>query len=402
MKHSIKKIFSNLITILGFITLIVTFILLLSVEERISYAKVNNLKNQKDIINSLTNLKKDDIELALIQFNGKSNQLLLDINKLRKLHKYNYTSKLILLNSDEYLSDLDKLEFLTKNFNKTAKNYYVEKINKKEEKKRKKELENAFDSMNSFINSMILKNITYEEKKFYIFEKIILLLFIITVLTLLWYKKRLSLIYNDLVGLYAIDKSKRNIKTFSQEADAIQLRMNKKPIDSDNPAMIDPVTQIKNHLGMLNSYSNKKGLKDSNFTSVTVFEIDNFSKQKRTFSQEFTQTILKKVAFTISLHEQATDVIARTDYNQFTVILSRPSKEQSFKDIDIIRQSISEIKFKEPGGKPITITVSGGYMVKPANQSIEEALKIAKEVLHAAKKSGKNSIFQTKDLNKIM
>ena len=402
MKHSIKKIFSNLITIFGFITLIITLLTFLTLEEHISYAKVDNLKNQKNTINSLTNLKKDDIELAIIQFNGKSNQLLLDINKLRKLNKYNYTEKLILSNSDEYMSDLDKLELLTKKFNKTAKNYYVEDLNKEEEKKRKEELENSFKSMNSFIDSLLLKNITYEEKKFYIFEKIIVLLFLISVFTLFWYKKRLNLIYNDLVSLYAMDKTKRNLKTFSQEADAIQLRMSKKPVDSDNPAMIDPVTQIKNHLGMLNSYSNKKGLKDSNFTSVTVFEIDNFSKQRRTFSQEFTQTILKKVAFTISLHEQATDVIARTDYNQFTVILSRSSKEQSFKDIDIIRQSISEIKFKEPGGKPVTITVSGGYMVKPANQSIEEAIKIAKEVLHMAKKSGKNSIFQTKDLKRIV
>jgi diguanylate cyclase (GGDEF)-like protein len=149
---------------------------------------------------------------------------------------------------------------------------------------------------------------------------------------------------------------------------------------------------------MLSSYSSKKGMKDSNFTSVTVFEIDNFSKQKRAFSQEFTQAILKKVAFTISLHEQATDVIARTDYNQFTVILSRASKEQSFKDVDIIRQSISEIKFKVPGGDSTTITTSGGFIIKPNNLHLDEAIRKAKEVLIHAKKNGKNTISQIRDL----
>jgi len=76
---------------------------------------------------------------------------------------------------------------------------------------------------------------------------------------------------------------------YSLEADAIYMRMNRKAVVTDNPTMIDPVTGINNHKGMLSSYSNKKNLKDSNFTSVTILEIDNFSKTKRTFSQELTQ-----------------------------------------------------------------------------------------------------------------
>jgi diguanylate cyclase (GGDEF)-like protein len=400
MKHSIKKIFGNLIGFLSIISIIVTLITLLTVEEHLSYKKIDNLKNQKKTINSLTNLEKHDIELALIEFNAKSNQLRYDINKLKELNKYNYTGKVLFSNTDEYMKDLSKLESLTNSFNEAAKEYYSKDLNKNELKKKKEKLKDAFVSINKFIDQIIIKDTTYKEEKFFLFEKIIFALFLICIFTLFWYRKRLHLIYLDLVSLYAMEK--RNTDIFTQEADAIQLRMKKKPKEEENPAMIDPVTQIKNHLGMANSYASKKGLKDSNITSVTIFEIDNFSKQKRVFSQEFTQHILKKVAFTISLHEQATDVIARTDYNQFTVILSRHSKEQTLKDVDIIRQSISEIKFKEPGGGPVTVTVSGGYVVKPANQSLEEALRIAKEILYVAKKRGKNSIAQSKDLNKLV
>ncbi|WP_294965294.1 GGDEF domain-containing protein, partial [Sulfurimonas sp.] len=323
-------------------------------------------------------------------------QLHHEIEKLRNLNKYDYTGKFLLGNSEEFLSDLDNLSKLTTSFNESAHKYYIENLTNEEEKNQK--LKNAFFSINTFLDAMIIKNISYNEEKFHVLEKITVFAFILTFLTTFWYRRRLNSIYTDVLHLYAIDKNKKDYEIFSEEADAIKLRMNRKPVLTDNPAMLDPVTQINNHKGMLSSYGHKKGMKDSNFTSVTIFEIDNFSKQKRAFSQEFTQAVLKKVAFTISLHEQATDVIARTDYNQFTVVISRASKEQSFKDIDIIRQSISEIKFKAPGGSPITITASGGFIIKPNNQSLDESLRQAKEVLQHAKKKGKNTISQIRNL----
>jgi diguanylate cyclase (GGDEF)-like protein len=205
-------------------------------------------------------------------------------------------------------------------------------------------------------------------------------------------------IYKDIEYLYQIDKNKNAYAIFSIEADGIALRMNRKTVNSDNPNMLDPITGINNHKGMINAYSQKKNLRNSNFTAVTVFEIDNFSKSKRAFSQELTQAILKKVAYTISLHEQPVDVIARTDYNQFTLIFSRISKEQAFKDVDLIRESIAELKFPglEQGGT--IITLSGGFIIKPNNTNLDEAMKQAKEILAYAKKTGTNRVLRTRDI----
>ncbi len=133
MKHSIKKIFTNLSIFLLTLTTIMTIVTLLVVEQNSSYAGINNLKNQKKIINDLSNLKKDDIQLALILFNGKSTQLHHEINKLRNLNKYDYTGKYFLGNSDEYLSDLNKLSKLTTIFNSSAHNYYIKNLENKEE-----------------------------------------------------------------------------------------------------------------------------------------------------------------------------------------------------------------------------------------------------------------------------
>jgi len=400
MKHSVKKIFKNLNTYFIFVLFVAFLVMVLTFEQGLSFEKVNNLNNQKNTISRLTTLERNDVELALIQFNGKSIYLHQEITKLHNNYKYNFSDKYLFFNSTEYLNDLDKLSELTTAFNTAAHEYYVttETKNKEIEKETKKNLDRAFANINNHINNMLFKNTAYDEKKFLIAKVAMATYFILVLLATFWYRNRIYYIYKDIEYLYQIEKNKKMHTIFSLEADAIALRMNRKTINTDNPSMLDPVTGINNHKGMINAYSQKKGLKDSNFTSVTILEIDNFSKSKRAFSQELTQAILKKVAYTLSLHEQPVDVIARTDYNQFTLIFSRQSKEQSFKDVDLIRQSISELRFNVPDKGSSSITVSGGFIIKPNNTHLDEAIKQTKEILIYAKNIGTNKILQTRDI----
>ncbi len=396
MKHSIKIIFRNLSIFLALTSIMATIALLLIVEQNNSFHKVDNLNNQKVIISTLIKLDTKDLDLALIQYNGKSNQLKLEINKLRDLYTYDYIGKYILKNSDEYLADLDKLSELTNKFNDAALKYYTQENIKN--KRLKTNLDNSFNELYAQINNIIFKNLLYNKEKFHLFKTIAIMILVVIFATTIWYRRRLNAIYQDILFLYSVEKNRGEYTIFSSEVDAIALRMKRKSTSTDNQAMIDPVTGINNNRGLINSYAEKKGMKESNFTSLTILEIDNFSKSNRAFSQELTQLILKKVAFTISLHEQSTDVIARTDYNQFTIILSRPSKEQSYKDIEIIRQSISEIKFQTHDRKPIQVTVSGGYVIKPNNMHLDETISQAKKVLDYAKNNGRNKIAQIRDL----
>ncbi len=398
MKHSIKKIFSNLNTYLFFVLLVSFIAMMLMLEQQLSFEKVNNLNNQKKIISSLTSLKKDDIEIALIQFNGKSTQLHQEIDKLKSMYKYNYTDRYLFGHAKEYLSDLDQLTLYTNKFNEAARQYYIKDSTAKDSLQSRVNLKKAFETINKHINTLLIKNITYNQKKFNLIKVATIFIFFIVLIFTLWYRKKLFSIYKDIEFLFQIDKNKIDYQIYALETDAIAMRMNRKNITTDNPTMTDQVTGINNHKGMLNSYSNKKNLKDSNFTSLTIIEIDNFSKTKRTYSQELTQSILKKIAYTISLHEQAVDVIARTDYNQFTLILSRASKEQAFKDVELIRQSIEELKFTLTDKGPIKITISGGFVIKPNNTNIEEAMRQAKEILEYAKSIETNKILQLRDM----
>ena len=395
MKHSISKIFQNLNMYMFFVLFASFLTLMLTLEHQLSVQKVDNLNNQKSVILSLTQLKKEDVELGLILFNGKTAQLQRDVQKLQNLYKYNITGKYILENESEYNKDLTKLSELTSVFNKNV-HTYIETEEKKELPSIKTELEESLYQVNAFIDSIIVKDMRYNEAVFMFFEKAIIFTFAIILLGTFWYRKRINDIYADIKFLSSTEKNYAEFQIFSIEADAIAQRMKRKVVTTDNPAFIDQITGINNSKGLINAYGDKKGMKEENFTSVTVIEVDNFSKSNRAYDQELTQAILKKIAFTISLHEQPTDVIARTNYNQFTIVLSRASKEQAYKDVDIIRQSISELKFKTPKGE--NITVCGGHVVKSGHTSLDEAMKGAKDILNYTKSATRNKIYQTKDI----
>jgi len=384
-----------------FIVLFISFIALaLTLEHQLSVNKVKNLNTQKDIILSMTQLDKEDTELALVIFQGKSAQLSSDIDKLRNSYKYNVTGKYLLANDTSYDQDLKKLRDLVNLFNKSVhedlKTRSIKKDKVVKEKIAKENLQKSLYTVNDHIEKMKIEDLKYNEAVFMLFEKFILFSFAFVLIGTFWYRKRINDIYADIEFLSSTEKNYAEYQIYSIEADAISQRMKRKVTTADNPAFLDQITGINNHKGMINAYGDKKGMKEQNFTSVTVIEVDNFSKSNRAYDQELTYAILKKIAFTISLHEQPTDVIARTDYNQFTIVFSRASKEQSYKDIDIIRQSISELKFKTPKGE--NITVSGGYVVKPGHSSLDEAIKNAKDILTYTKSVTRNKIYQAKDI----
>ncbi|MDD2790561.1 MAG: diguanylate cyclase [Sulfurimonas sp.] len=405
MKHSIAKIFSNLNTYLLFILFIALVGTFLIIEQKISFSKVNNLENQKKVLTSLLTLNIDDINLALIQLNGKDVLLTSEIEKLYSINQYNFTEKFFLGHEEEYLVDLNDLENATKVFLKDANFYYTMHVNavlfgniETLEVQAKAKMQASFDLLNNHINTMLIKNINYDVQKFNIIENLALVSLVIILIATLWYRKRLNSIYEDISFLYTIKTQKSDHVIFTQEMDAIALRMNRKVSVSSNPEFTDQLTGINNFKGMLTSYRQKKGIKDQNYLSVTLLSIDNISQTDTIYSQDLIHSILKKVAFSLSLYEQPTDVIARIDENLFVLIFSRSSKELCFKDIEKVHQSLSEIKISTPDQGIVHISVSAGFAVKQNKAHLEETIKVSKGILEFAQSSGGNKIYQIKDV----
>ncbi|MCF6330467.1 MAG: diguanylate cyclase [Sulfurimonas sp.] len=396
MKSSIKNIFKNISSFMTFALIVATISVLFTFEQNNSFKKIDILNTHKAIALSLYELDKKDLELALIHFNGKSTELRHQIEKLHNLYEYDIIGNYILGNSKEYHTQIEKLTALTRTFNTQANQYY--KSLEETQKESHESLKDSFKNLNNHISSMIFKNIEYDNKKFQLLQMLAIFTFVIVFIFTFWFQRRLRKIYKDITFLYSPKNSSANHELHTIEADAIFLRLNKRAVSKTDPTNIDPITGINNNKGLESSYSEKKDIKKDNFTAITILKVDNFSKTDRAFPQELTQNMLKKIAYTISLFEQVTDVISRSDYNQFTIILSRQTKEQAFKEIDAIRQSISELKFTGQANKEIQLTVSGAFIIKPNSVTLSNSIDDAKIILEYAKKHDKNKIYQKRDM----
>ena len=398
MQQSILKIFKNMNIQNIIIFLLSLFILLFFIEKNISNNNIQAFNSYERILHEYLEKSKDKNSLKILDYNAKMATIYNEIDAITQMSKYYYLSSAFLKDFKNHNLQLLKLKQSIQKYDSLLREHF-DSSDKKKVKQRVLEIEKAFYEVNKNINIYVTDALYLNNERFTIYSKAFYLLFFLTLLNVLWYKKNFDLIYKDIMILKDLDSSKDSqINTI--EIDSIALRMKRKSSASDDPSMLDPVTNIYNDKGMIQAYSEKKKSKNNSFSSVTVLEIDNFSKNNRPFTQELTQDILKKVAYSLSLHKQAGDIIARTDYNQFTLIYARSNKAELFKDTDLLRQSISEIKFLNQNQEKIQVTVSGGFVEKSTNNAIEESIKRAKELLQHAQKHGNNKIIQIKDLPK--
>ncbi len=399
MKSSIKSIFNNIILFLSLLTIVSIVAILFTIDQNNSFEKVDILNEEKNILKELLQIDQKDKEIALIQYNGKSTELNYQMQKLHQLYRYDLLGQYILHTSKEYLSQLNKLTQLINTYNTELLSYL--ESNKQDKDIAFKRLQNSFTVINDHISNIIFQNINYNKAKQKFIYQLALAIFVFIFITSIIFYKKLSNIYKDIQFLQLPGANIQNYQPKTTEADAIYLRMKRKTTKNLDASHLDPVTGINNNKGLASSYADKKSLKENNFTALALLEVDTFSKTKRTFPQEFTQIVLKKIATIISMYEQATDVIGRTDYNQFTVILSRSSKERAFKEIDQMRQSIAELNLVTATKVPVKITISGGFYIKPNNVSLSNALLETKSILDFAKQNGGNNISQKKDITGV-
>ena len=396
MRSTIKDIFAGWKKFAIILTLLMGIIVFTAVEEYTSFDKVANLQNQKKLMNFIADIGREDLEFARIQLRGKSTMLHYEHEKLLNLNQYDIIGRLLPGQSEGYSNDLEKLKLLTTNFTESAEQWYDP--DKKELKQRKKAMLDAQNNLIAHINQMIEINIGYDREKFMLQQGLIYLAFLLMLLMLAIYIKRFAIILNDISSLYIVSAQNSTHTLVTEEASIISKRMSRKTQAGDNPAMQDPITEINNYKGLLYDFANKKEIKDNATITVCVFEIDNFAELDKQYPKSFTQTVLKKSAFMLSLYEQATDIIARTDYSQFAIILSRKNHEQILKDCQSVMQNVKEASFKTPKGENINLTLCAGLAPKLAGSTIDETIDQAREALFRAKGRGPNTLLQTKDI----
>jgi len=441
MNHSIKKIFNYIQLFLIISVFFSTFILLMSLNNNKTFTKLNNLNSQKEIVYALVSIDtKNKILLDKTELNlmlqDSITKLEVKTKELFKIYEYNYIEKISADNSLEYTNDLKKLKKLISSLTDVSIEYYnLNPANKNE-------LKQSASYIYRHINSMIFKDISYNEQVNDMYTLIVWITFFITLVIAVLLRMKLTLLYNDIeedmpqndnayvqshqedIPIVKDKKIKKDKKVKIPEVTIVKnteitkdknvkipevtkVKDTKKDKDkednstsNDNSLTLDPITGINNNKGLLSSFEDKKDIKDSDCISITILEIDKFSKLSNNYSKEVIQSMLKKISSIISFHVETTDIVARTDKNQFTIILSRQSESQSIDDIKTIHQSISEMKITNDELGDIILTISAGFMVKHKSISIDEVLEKTNQLMLHSRKKGGDMISYIKDLIK--
>ncbi|MFC2074009.1 GGDEF domain-containing protein [Campylobacterota bacterium] len=394
MRWSIKKIFNNLSTTLLSLTIILGFLATIVFTLNSSVTKTDLLLEQKALIKEAYNLGREDIQLSNIQLRGIVENLRYDITKMKDAFDFDILGNYVFGHSVEYLKDLEQLSIKQLLYIEAAEAYYYQSIEELEA--RLDDYDFAQAEYEAKLYELEEKHLIYESEKFNIIQYIIYLAFVVSLTITLWFTRRLSFVYKDLKTLYSVDLESKDRIYLTEEAEMITKRMSRKPTATENPAFIDPVTEINNYKGLLHGFANRKGTGGATL-AVCVFALDNFRDIEKKYKKDFANQVLKKIAFMLSLNEQHTDVLGRIDYDQFVFVVNRATQAIALNDCEQIRKSIEEAKFKTHNGIPIKVTASGGFVIKAPNKPLDQTIAHAKEVLAVAISQGGNKIAQLRD-----
>lgn len=394
MRWSIKKIFDNLTKVLLLICLILGALAAVMLTLNASLSKTDLLMHQKTLVKEAYDLGRDDIQLSNIRLKNIFINLKFDVTKMKDASAFDFLGNYLFSYSNEYSTDLEALSAQQQAYIDAAAAYYDQSIEKIEARLSRYEAAQAAYLAKLF--ELEGKHIGYESQKITLIQYIVYLAFLISLLAALWFARRLSFVYHDLRTLYSIDLDAKERTFFTEEAEMIIKRISRKSSTSENPAFIDPITEINNYKGLLNGFANRKG-SSGPILAVCIFSLDNFKEIENRHNKEFANQVLKKIAFMLSLYEQRSDVLGRIDHDQFVLILNRDTKDVALNDCEHIRKNIEETRFKAPKGESVSLTVSGGFLLKAPNKLLEESLAHAKEIMGTARALGGNKIAQLRD-----
>ena len=399
MQLSIFKIFGTIKSLLTLTLLLVILLVATILSEYSSFYKLENLQKERELATTVYNLGRKDLDLANIQYRGNNTLLRHEGEALSSFYDYDFINKFS--KESNYLNEIAELQFAIKDFNTAAGDWYTqEQIDEKELQTRQEQFTKTYEALMTQINIITSNNSTFEKRRFLIQMALGIALMLLVLYSSFWVSRRLNLVQNDINTLHTLDQDD-STGFITTEADTISKQMGRttKTPTAQNPAYLDTVTGISNYKGFVHEYSDKKRQKAGNYTAICIFSIDKLGELEMQYSQEFAETILKKVSFMLSLYRQHNDVIGRIDHNQFTILLSRQDKTSAINDCELIRKSVEETPFKTADGKNLTVTISGGFVQKMSTQSLDEVVTKANKVLSMSIQHGGNRIAQLRDKN---
>lgn len=121
---------------------------------------------------------------------------------------------------------------------------------------------------------------------------------------------------------------------------------------------------------------------------IAIIDIDFFKKINDTYGHLCGDYVLKEVAYLILENFRKTDMIFRYGGEEFVVIMTETSLENSLIPLERLRKTIENNNFIYKG-KKITVTISIGVETNQTDTT-DEFLNNADKALYQAKQNGRN------------
>lgn len=121
---------------------------------------------------------------------------------------------------------------------------------------------------------------------------------------------------------------------------------------------------------------------------IAIIDIDFFKKINDTYGHLCGDYVLKEVAYLILENFRKTDMVFRYGGEEFVVIMTETSLENSLIPLERLRKTIKNNNFIYKG-KKITVTVSIGVETNKT-ETTDEFLNNADKALYQAKQNGRN------------
>jgi diguanylate cyclase len=158
----------------------------------------------------------------------------------------------------------------------------------------------------------------------------------------------------------------------------------------DRMVKMDALTDLYNHktfhqyLEMLIEQSDNNRVR----LQLAVIDIDNFKSVNDTYGHSVGDMVLTRVANALKEAFASHEVVARFGGEEFAVIFLGRTLEQVCREMEQVRERISQVEHREMDGRRVTISI-GLAEHRPGTTKPELFAKVD-ALLYAAKRSGKN------------
>jgi diguanylate cyclase len=186
------------------------------------------------------------------------------------------------------------------------------------------------------------------------------------------------------------------LKVSELEGESSQLR--EKIVEEQQQAMRDALTRVPNRLAWDERVTQEFG-RWRRYRSplvLVVWDVDDFKKVNDTYGHKAGDKVLVTIANVLNDQIRETDFLARFGGEEFVLLLTETTLEDSLAVVEKLRKAIEDCQFHH-GDKAVLITVSGGFTEFKDEDTVETAFERADQFLYKAKRSGKNRCMSDND-----